>query len=536
MSHTFTSLRLPTLPLASLVACLAVGGASAQSPFSGGLRWTHQAPAAQPWIPDGVAFSGADNLVFAAAKGSPSRYLLLDSEGSGWQAARFLDVGLAGASGTIDAVAGARADRQFTVAQFPAPTLYERRTEVTRHDAISAASGGAFAPRWFHDMLAHTNGPARLCADEAGATVVAGIWRDWDSSVQLDFLDADDGLLLSRVIVPGAALNALCMSADGSRVALTAGLDLYVFDGDGQELFHRVLSDATQALSLDETGSKVVVGGRAQLAVFASDGTGDYALAGSLNQPVSQYALRAAISADGSTLAVAWWNGTSGVDVAFEVWSYPRLERLRRYAFAGNAGGLQNLPVAVKLSASGQRALFASWGNDANDPEVLLIDRDQAAPVLEIQLPGSPRCVDLDSTGTRVVVGHKDTHANQASTTGAIRLYDTGERELQLLETPEVGGDLRLTARHPSQGNVFFLFGTRAAPTVIGNAGTLFLDRQTLNIFVRTSDNQGRADFEQSIPNDSTLVGFTSSVQVAFRLQGLLELGATVLDPLILND
>ncbi|MFT5152567.1 MAG: hypothetical protein ACI841_002566, partial [Planctomycetota bacterium] len=66
--------------------------------------------------------------------------------------------------------------------------------------------------------------------------------------------------------------------------------------------------------------------------------------------------------------------------------------------------------------------------------------------------------------------------------------------------------------------------------------GLLHLDRQALNISVRASDSQGRADFIEQIPNDPALVGWTNSVQVAFRLPGALLLGETVLDPLLLND
>ncbi|MFT5150933.1 MAG: hypothetical protein ACI841_000917, partial [Planctomycetota bacterium] len=467
MSDLLNTNLFATVSTALLIGTALTDTSSAQNPFDAGLRWTHQAPAAEPWIPEGVCFSGSDNLVFAAAKGSPARYMLLDSEGATWQDPRFLDVGLQGAIGSVAVTAGARADRQFTVAQFASPTLYERRTEVTRHDAISAASGGAYAPRWFHDMLVRTNGPARVCSDELGQTVVAAIWLDGDSTVQLDFLEGDSGTLTNRITVNGAALNALAISRDGSRVALTAGIDFYVFDHQGETLFHEILNDATQALSMDATGDTIILGGRAQLGVFSSD-RGVYAFSGSLNRPVSDYALRAAVSDDGSTIAVAWWNGVTGVDVTFELWTFPGMRRLQQFVVPGVDGGLQNLPVDVRLTADGQRALFASWGNDNEDPEVLLVDRDRSQPVLEIDLPGSPRSIDLDATGTRVVVGHKDTHANQPSQTGAIRMYDTGERELALVGTPEVGGTLHLAAQHPAQGNIFFLFGPRAAPTIIG--------------------------------------------------------------------
>ena len=103
---------------------------------------------------------------------------------------------------------------------------------------------------------------------------------------------------------------------------------------------------------------------------------------------------------------------------------------------------MQGYPEVVLITPDGRRAAFGTWGTGDPQPEVLLVDALTGAVVLERDLPGSVRALALDETGTRVAVGMKHTHANQFSATGEVRLYDTGERDLQVVGHPAAGGAL----------------------------------------------------------------------------------------------
>ncbi|MAE29316.1 MAG: hypothetical protein QF724_00275 [Planctomycetota bacterium] len=534
MKHRISALRGLILGLAALTVISSPSLAQGGDPFSPGERWDCTPAPGEAWIPSRAAFAAKGNLAWSAATGADGRLMAMDLSQQGSVTPRYLDTAVSPAAGTVEAVAGSNSDALYALAQYPAPSLYQRRTEVTAHGL--AAAGTQFAPRWTHDLGLLANGPALLACDRTGDLVLAAAWDNSKGQVRIDWLNGTTGALDARLDVPGAGLDGLRVSADGKRVALAAGLALYIFDGAGTLLHQEALSAATRALSLSGDGRTVLVGGFGQLSILREENA-TWQFVQHLFAPPTEIATRADLSDDGGTIAIGWWNYATGTDLRFEVWDGVTFQRTHEIIQIGTPGGLQNLPEAVVVSPSGQRIACGSWGNGSSDPEVILLDRDQPQPVMEIDLNGSLRSLDLDESGTRLLVAAKDTHANNFSTTGGLRLFDTGERSLQVIEPVEVGGSLHLAAREPTALFAFFLLGDRATTPIqiAGVGGTLLLERASLFLITpRATDINGRADLSYTLGNDPALVGTQFAAQAAFRLPGALELSAEAVDPLLL--
>lgn len=506
-----------------------------QDPFAPGLRWTRAASAARPWIPRSLALGADDNLVWLAAGGASQHVELVSAHSSGAAQPMFRDDGPAAAWGSLLVAAGRGARAFFSAVQYPQPDALHRATKVARYAPDSAALGSPFVPAWSHDCGLLTNGPARLACDEAGARVIVAVWNSATHEVALDVLDGSSGALGAHAALSAAALNELVLSADGSRAAVSAGLDLWILDAGLSVLHHETLASSTQALSLSGDGRKLAVGGLRALRVLADGGSG-YAQAFQVGAAQDELSSRAALSRDGRTLAIGWWSFATGVDLRFEVIDVLTHARLYDIAQTGTIGGLQNLPEIVRVTDDGQRIAFGCWGDGTPKPEVLLCDRGSPLPLLSIDLPGSVQALALDASGTRLAVGSKSAHANQFATTGEVRLYDTGESDLFVQSPPRAGGTLEVTARHAGASEVLFLLGRRGSSPihVAGTEGQLWLRRSRLSLTPAIPDANGRASISLLIANDPLVIGTEWHLQAAFRVNGVLVFGVTVVDPLIL--
>jgi hypothetical protein len=142
--------------------------------------------------------------------------------------------------------------------------------------------------------------------------------------------------------------------------------------------------------------------------------------------------------------------------------------------------------------------------------------------------------LDLDESGTRIVVAHKDVHVSTFGSTGGIRLFDTGEGDLRQNNPMTIGGIASFSTKRQNSLISLLLVGQRAPAVALpGVGGLLHLDRSTLAVLPAASDLDGIADHQFTIPSDVALIGTTLSLQSAFRLAGATELGEWVLDPLI---
>ncbi|MBK7874597.1 MAG: hypothetical protein IPJ77_02410 [Planctomycetes bacterium] len=506
----------------------------AQVPFGPGLRWTRAATSSDAWLPRSVAFGASDGLVWASAMGTAPHLELLAASAEGGTQPLARDDQVAAAISVLSVAAGRDAAACFGVAQYPAPDATHRRTEVARYSPVQAAQSGALGPVWLRVLPGLVNGPARIACDEGGTRLAVALWNDVAHVVHVEVLDGTNGAVLGAADVPAASLTELAFSADGTRVAVSAGGVLWVGDGLAATLATFPLSAATRALSLSGDGRRLVAGAGSELRIY-EENAGPYALAFTVPGAANELAARAELARDGSTLAIGWWNAATGVDLRLQVLDAPARAPLWDVAQHGVLGGLQNLPEVVRVSPDGRRIALGTWGDGTAAPELQLFDRSSAQPVLAVDLPGSVQALALDASGTRIAVGMKNAHANQFATTGQFRLYDTGERDLAVRGVPTVGGALELAARSAGATEVLFLFGPRASsPTrVPGTFGQLALRRTRLFVVPATTDASGRADLAYPLPADPGLHGRVWHVQAAFRIGGALHFSSTVVDPLL---
>lgn len=526
---------LPLLLSAPLASLLGPASAGAQDPFGPGLVWTVQAPLAEPWIPTAASFAAGDGLVWAAGAVGNPRLLAIASEALGPQEALFVDTGVDGVVGSFVAATAHDAEGLFSLVQRPAPDPLHRRTEVSRYDPLAAAAGAPFAPVWTIDLGLLTNGPARLAVEEGGERVVVAFYDDASAVVRLFWIDARRGAVLRSASFAAPNLLAFALSRDGQCAAVVAGAFLRVFDEQGQLLHAEPLVAPTRALALDADGAHLAYGDGPAVRLLER-GAGGWMERMRRDLPPGELPLVVALSADGGTLAYGAWNATTGDDVRLAVHAGAGMPLRWEAVQTRPPGAFQNAPAAVRVTADGRRAAFALWGDGTSAPEIVLVDVPSASVPLAVDLPGSALALDLDRDGTRLVVAMKSVHANQFGSTGEVRLYASGERDLVQRAPARHGGTLELSARYPGALVTFFAIGRRTVPAPFpGAAGNLAIERsrRTL-VLAAVPDETGRADLSLPLPGGAGMIGLDLAAQAAWRLAGSFRLGQTVLDLLVL--
>ncbi|MEM7308041.1 MAG: hypothetical protein AAF682_15285 [Planctomycetota bacterium] len=503
------------LSLAVMLASAAPAAAfqSTSDPFAPGQRWSVGPGSGGTWIPRDVVFAAGGELVWAApAVGNPRLALYAAGATQGGEAPLFEGPPLPGAIGIVPVAAGAGPSDLFAAPQFADPDLSNRRTEVVRYDALAAGAGAPFEPSWTRVLPVQGNGPSLLAADASGGLVAA--IHDPSGEAYVEWLSPATGLVLADARGAGGSLGALAMAEAGSRVALTAGVDLWVFDSAGQTVHHETLPAATGCLALSGAGDVLVVGGFDGARVLVDDGAG-FAEAFLVPAGPKEMAATAALSADGSTVCVGFWDFISGTAVRVESRDVAGGALLHGLAWSG-PGGLQNFPQEISLTADGGRIAVGLWGQGGAEPEVVLLDRAAPQPIQAWSLSGSVLALDLDPSGTRIATAVKDSHANQFATTGTVRVHDTGERDVQVVGPAQIGGTLEVAFLQPGMSQAIFALGTPSpGPRLIpGVQGALLLNPGLPLLFAPApATAEGRADLVAPLAPDPVLVGSPIGLQ-----------------------
>ena len=501
-------------PVASAGASQGPAEAGAVDPFAAGLRWSAEPPAAAPWVPCSVAFTGDGQFIWSAPAFAHPALALWPATAAPSAEPLAEDGGLGALVGTPLVRAGAGPRELFAATQALDPATGLRRTRLARYDATAPV----FAPLWIDESAPLTSGSAPFAL--AAERVVRATFDAAQARVVVDWLDAETGALVSRVSAASSGpLRAFAASSSGGRAVVHAGSRVRSATPAGWEPWYAELALSTQALALSGDGRALCFGDAGRLRRFADEGSGFAELAGLAAQP-GEVAVRAALSGDAETLALAWWAQASG-DVRFEIRGGAEAALVQSSAHAGAPGGLQNFPAALTVSADGARAALGLWGIGDAAPEALLWERGQSAPLLALDLPGSVLDLALDAGGTRLAVAAKDAHANVFSARGAVHYADTGERDLQQLGAAQ--GALELAARREGASIVIFALGHAAELPAAwpGAAGLFWLDgAKGLRLFARKADANGRADLAWPLPGGPAGAGFTCAAQAAFRIGG----------------
>ena len=451
LAPTLLSLGLPSAFTAQTGVSLPQ--AAGRDPFAPGLRWAIASSQEDPWIPRSVTFVGDGEYLWAApAVGTPHLSLFHTGRLEDPMAPLWRDDGPATALGEIQVRSGDTVEELFALAQYPDPDGAHRRSVVTRHDALEAARSGSFQPVWSFELGGRGASPAQLGVSADGEVVCTAVQDAARSAVRVEWLDPGDGTPLHATELPSSALSAFGLSADGAWAALALSDRLVLVPGDplGTALTIDVAGVTTLALSAD--GSRIACGSLREVALF-DRGPLTYVRRLTLDGVGDEVVTRLDLSADGSSLAVAWWNLRTAASVRCELRSADDGSVRALHVQSSPPGGQQNYPIAVDLSADGRRALFGTWGVGGPEPEVLLLESGVPDPIHVFDLPGSVMTLALDHGGTRMAVGHKELHANQFATGGTLSLFDTGERDLQVLGAQRPFGATNLRSGDDRLGN-----------------------------------------------------------------------------------
>ncbi|MEL6712438.1 MAG: hypothetical protein AAFP86_01610 [Planctomycetota bacterium] len=525
-----------TLLLAVLPPLVAPAVFAQADPFAAGERWS-AAPAALDWTPEEVVFAGDDGFVWTGLRGSDDSLALYDAVASGPASPRGVVPRHIYEWGTARVAAGRRGDRVFALRllDLPATGAARRRPIVYAFDPLAATGGADLSPVWARDLGLDVNANALLAADAAGDTVVSATWDDATATVHVRRFDGTTGDVLADRTFAGLGLDALAVSDDGTRIALTAALELHVLGTDLQTVHASALASSTRALAVSADGSVVAHGRLGGLTVLSDLGGFGYGV--SFDQPAGAPEVPSALdlSADGTLIAVAWWNYANGRAARLELVDLLFGLPLASESVPPAAGGLQNLPVAAQLSNDGRRAAFALWGNGADD-EVRVLEAGAFGPVLTIDTDGSARSLAFDATGTRIAVAAKSVHAQVFGADGELLLYDTGERELHLTSTPRVGGNIEASARFAGATSGWFLAGPLAQSPLLfpGSTNPLLLERGSIRVVPAAADASGRIDLVLPVPQNPALVGLQIHLQAAFPIPAGLEFSPGVLSPFLM--
>lgn len=506
--------------LAIAAAAMPLGAQEAAfegDPFEMGLRWRDSSGDDASWIPRSLAFAGRGELVFAAHAVSSPRLALYPAGGRGALAPSHLDTSVAAALGPAQVVGGAGVNDLFALSQYPGSGTGLRETRITAHDRLAAATGGGFAPAWTYTHPTEVSGNALFDGDEAG--LVVALNDPSNARIHLDWIDPATGQHAGSTTFPGTGLTAVSCADGAARVAVAIAMStapkhrVLIFANDGSLVFEQGLGVATGAIALSGDGNTLAVGGTNSVQTFVDDGSG-FGAHLDLVGPTGMVATRVALSRAAETLAIGWWDPSPGTSLALEARDGGTGTVLLGTSQSSSPQGLQNLPEAVLVSPDGQRIAFGVWGAQTPHPEVLLYDRASSLPLLSANLEGSVFAMSLDHSGTRLAVGVKDGHANLFGTEGQTLLFDTGERELQVVGRPSLGGQLRLVANAEAAPGAVFLIGLAGpALEIPGIGGPLQLDPWSPLTTIFAPSAEGTAGVVLPIPDKNALGGIEIAAQ-----------------------
>ncbi|MAB79067.1 MAG: hypothetical protein CMJ89_06900 [Planctomycetes bacterium] len=510
--------------------------AQSTAPFAPGERWSVRPPSSATWIPRDATFTAQGELVWAAASGVRPE-VFLSSVAPVSDPLLLRDTDFDGAVGAVSVAAGPRPDQLYSLHQLSRPDSTLRQTLVRRYDAESAALGNGFLPLWTHDMGAAVNAPAFLAIDRAGTVLIAATYDSSRSEVQLDRLDPLSGALLGRVHLDGTALRRLLLSADGKRIALAAGSTLWVLDDDDTVLLEVELPTSTAAVAFSRDGRTLAYGMGRSVLVREDAGTG-FGAPSTIDGRIDDIATEVRLSDDGATLAIGWWNTFVQSEAELEVVSLPTNTRLNSVRQTGGTPGLQNFPVTLDMTPDGRRILFGLWGSGDSSSEILLVERGQPGSILSVDLPGSPYDLVLGPAGNRFISASKDLHANLFATSGVLQLFETGERDLVMMDIPKPGHALRFLVQLSEPAMTWVLVGFAGAnplefPRLFEGVFQLDPARTILPLItVPIGANQVQASVQ--VPDGSIMIGLELAAQAWITTPTGPKLSGTVVRPVVL--
>ncbi|MBK7876701.1 MAG: hypothetical protein IPJ77_13310 [Planctomycetes bacterium] len=401
------------------------------------------------------------------------------------------------------------------VAAFDVPCA----TPGLRQLVVKAFSPTIPAANWTYNWPALTNTHDRFVvrATRDGSRFVVASLNHTNFALDVATFSSTSATPLTTRSIPNAgAFTGLDISADGTKLAVLAGVRFEIHDlVAGQMLYSQLpFVPLYQAVALSGDGTYAAYGSDGQVRIFRrSATTGQYSLVLTHTLAGPNYCDRLDISDDGSTLAMGFNFTDTFRRVVLQTIDLPTLTVLMTDSIVGQ-GAWQNTVSDICLSANGRRVALGEWGDQFGAaPELRIYERDSAVPIRSVDLPGSVIDVDLSADGRRVAVAAKGVHANVTGGGGTIQLFEATSLDVTVTGVPHAGGQVTVELRgQPGKPALLLVSPTLAAtPSVLGVIGTLWLSRTGLNVLsAGTFDGLGRATVTVNVP---TTVGASSYLQ-----------------------
>ncbi|MFM9994379.1 MAG: hypothetical protein ACKVU4_01115 [Phycisphaerales bacterium] len=290
--------------------------------------------------------------------------------------------------------------------------------------AFSSASG---VELWNYPIKGNYNAvdskPVKVSRD--GSVVVAFATDTNAQLCELFILDGPTGAYLRSWVFTGFG-GSVDLTDNGGLALVAQSANGRVIDtATGVEVFSAAANGAGGRFNISGDGSIIVLGGF-DLRVHRKQGA-TWVPAFTYFAPNSWFGWGSAVSRDNSTIGVMSHDYAQNYLVtATRVFDVPTGALLGTHNTTG-AGQFQDSIAGAAISDDGSVLAVASWGAQNNvHPEVMVFDR--AANLIDsIDTPGSPFGFDMTGNGRYILVGSKAVHANIMGNGGRVTLLDRGE-------------------------------------------------------------------------------------------------------------
>jgi WD40 repeat protein len=337
---------------------------------------------------------------------------------------------------------------------------------VDFHDADSTAivsewRAGSSVPLWTYEVhpcrsLVYggwaSRKPIRV-SDDGSTIAFAATMRIGSSDMgRLYVFEAGNPLPVVRHDLPSGSISAVEMTTGGEFIALASWPTVYVYDHYAQSMrWSGAIGAGNDALAISGDG-RYLAWGWSTFYLREWNGT-SYGNLWSTSQGSGYYVGQCGFSPDGTSLAIAWDNGSSFPnEMWIDLYDLPSLDFIWQYDYANSprsdpapavqtdaAGSRQHVETTTRLSFSPDNECFAvsSWGGDF--PEIHVFDRSDSRPLLTLDTPGSMYDIGIVTTphgDAYVVACGKAVHAGTSGRGGDLYAIEIPNTPTGVAEQP----------------------------------------------------------------------------------------------------
>ena len=405
----------------------ASSGASGTGPQpmqAAGTLWTHP-DGGLGWIGRALSIGNRGSEILAAYSLNSERTELFSAFDSNPPAALWSDAGSVGSE--YHHVASAERANVHVALHTLNPG---QPSAVYRLAKYTSTSGGA--PDWTYSFpisFPVSDDCSGVGISRDGQTIVAAASDPANSTVKIAVFTPGSNVPVSYTSCTLAGTNnclrGFDLSADGSTLYFSSAsspVEAFVFDvATHAVVFSTSINSSFDSHAISGNGSVFAFGNFGALSVFEKI-AGVYTNTYTRNLAGSNFCSCLDISDDGSTIAAGWTYYDTYLTSRIEAIDVPTHSVTMNDVVVAT-GALQNFATSISLSADGQRFAAGLWG-DGSGPvaEARVYSKTQNAPIATLNLNGSVYGARISADGQRAVFASKAVHANDFGLGGRIDL------------------------------------------------------------------------------------------------------------------